>query len=124
MTYTEKLSAIRNGFAPKTTGPKEKKPIAKRSEKMKVEMKKYIPAMKAFLAMPENQFCKIRMKGCKGKAACVHHTAGRDGVKLHDTSDWVPSCLVCNLTVETSDKEAREKGFKKSRHKKILTLIS
>lgn len=100
--------------------PEEKKavkPIPKKSGKMKSEFKKYLPEMKAFLAKPENQECQIKMKGCTRQAVCVHHTAGRTGHKLHDQADWLPSCLNCNLSVETADLEAREKGFKKSRIK-------
>lgn len=100
--------------------PKEKEkptPIAKRSSKMKGEIKKLIPAVKEFLAKPENQECKIKFPGCKVKAVCVHHSAGRIGHKLHDQNDWVSSCAPCNLQVEIDDMKAREKGFKKSKFK-------
>lgn len=96
---------------------KKRVPIAKRSARMKTEFKKYLPAMKEFLNRPENKNCAIKMKGCTGKATVVHHAAGRIGNKLHDQIDWVASCTNCNLRVEISDLEARDKGFKKSRHK-------
>jgi hypothetical protein len=96
---------------------KKPEPIANKSDKMKAEMKKYIPAMKAFLALPENENCKIKMKGCQGKAVCVHHSGGRIGHKLHDQADWIPSCAKCNLTVEEQDLKARELGHKKSKFK-------
>lgn len=115
--YIKRLWEIRNGL----TMPAEKKPpkeIPKRSEKMKVLMTEYKPKVKAFLAKPENRKCKIKMEGCKGKAVTVHHLAGRTGPKLMDESDWMPSCLSCNLAVEVNDRVAREKGMKKSRLKK------
>lgn len=97
----------------------EKKPvpIAKKSDKMKSELKKYIPAAKEFLSLPENEYCKIQLPGCLQIAVCIHHAAGRTGHKLHDQSDWVPSCGPCNLACETKDLEAREKGVKKSKFK-------
>lgn len=114
--YLKQRRAISQGLAK----PVEKAapvPIAKKSEKMKAEMKKYIPAAKAFLALPENQECKIKMKGCQGKAVCVHHVYGRTGVRLHDKEGWLPSCAKCNLTVEEQDLKARELGHKKSKFK-------
>jgi len=104
-------------------GVKEEKKvyqIPKRSKSLAAEMRKYIPEMKAFLAKPGNEFCKIRMGGCTNKAVCIHHPAGRIGSKLRDQSEWVPSCGSCNLQVEIKDLEAREKGFKKSRLKKEI----
>jgi hypothetical protein len=94
--------------------------IPRRSKSLASEMRKYVPEMKAFLAKPENEFCKIRMKGCTNKAACVHHPEGRIGKKLRDQSKWIPSCGSCNLQVEIKDLEAREKGFKNSRLKKEI----
>jgi hypothetical protein len=94
---------------------KEVKPIAKRSDRMKEEMKLYIPAAKAFLSRPENAYCKIQMKGCLQIAVCIHHQSGRIGAKLHDQEDWVPACGICNSLVEGKDQEARNKGFKKSK---------
>ncbi len=38
MSYTQSLADIRNGFAPKTTGAKPKKPLKKVSDKKKKEM--------------------------------------------------------------------------------------
>lgn len=38
MTYQERLLAIKNGLAPKTTGPKPQKPINKQSDKKKQEI--------------------------------------------------------------------------------------
>lgn len=113
------LRDIKLGLVPKTVKAKKpikpRSPIPKRSIKTKEQYKGYKKQMTAYLAKEENEFCKIRMAGCTGRAQCVHHTAGRIGDKLTDESDWMPSCLSCNLTVEINDKEAREKGFKKSK---------
>lgn len=111
------------GLAP-AKEEKKYKPIPKRSKSLKAEFRKYVPEMKAFLAKPENEFCKIRMEGCTGKAVCVHHPAGRIGKKLRDQSEWMPSCASCNLQVEIKDLEARQKGFKKSRLKRPDILLN
>ncbi len=119
--FTKRLWEIRNGLARTSAEVKKDekkiKPIAPRSEKMKIKMIEYKPKVKAFLLLPENKKCAIKMKGCTGKAVCVHHTAGRTGDKLLDELDWVASCLNCNLAVELNDKDARDSGMKKTRLK-------
>lgn len=120
--FLERQNKMLGLVAPK----EEKKPyqIPKRSKSLKAEFRKYVPEMKAFLAKPENEFCKIRMEGCTGKAVCVHYPAGRIGKKLRDQSEWMPSCASCNLQVEIKDLEARQKGFKKSRLKRPDKFIN
>lgn len=115
--YMTRRFELKNGIR-KPDEKKQPKPIAKRSEKLKEQMKLYKPQVKKFLAKPENRFCKIQMPGCTKKATCVHHAAGRIGEKLMDEKDYIPACIHCNLAVEINDLEAREKGFKKSRHEK------
>lgn len=116
--YMKLRLKIKQGLSPRSA-KKIPQDIKGKSEKMRIELKKYIPAAKEFLARPENKECKIKMPGCSGLAVCVHHSAGRIGIKLHDQADWVPSCANCNLRVEIKDLEARSKGFKKSRLNQI-----
>lgn len=95
---------------------KEQKPLPKRSEKMKQEMKSYKPLVKEYLARPENQNCKANLKGCTGKATVVHHKRGR-GINLKVEKHWLPTCSFCNIEIERLDSVAREKGLKESVHK-------
>lgn len=94
---------------------KKKQPVAKRSAKLKKEMRPYKKEVKAFLSQPGNNVCKIQAKGCTGEATCVHHIEGRTGKKLRDQNGWIPSCGNCNGTVEVNDLQARMDGHKKSR---------
>lgn len=92
------------------------KPIAKRSEKMKENVKALKKEYPLFLARPENKYCQLKMNGCTKVATVVHHTQGREGANLTDQSTWMPSCAHCNIIVEEKDGEARDKGVKKSKH--------
>lgn len=98
---------------------KDKKPIAKKSEKLTEETKKYNKQKADFLARPENQECKIKMEGCTVQATQVHHAAGRSGKQLTNVEDFIPSCTSCNLKVEIKNLEAKELGVKKTRLGKV-----
>lgn len=96
---------------------KPPKPLAKRSEKMKSNMKQLRELYPEFLAQPGNDKCKLNMKGCTKTAVTIHHSKGRVGELLFDQKYWMPSCLWCNIEVENKDAEAREKGLKISKFK-------
>lgn len=54
---------------------------------------------KAFLALPNNQFCKLRLKGCTGLAECPDHiipVTGPDDPRFYDKTNWQASCNHCN----------------------------
>jgi hypothetical protein len=112
--YFTHLQQIKLGHRPRS-GKKLPVEIAKKSAKMQKELQIYLPAVKIFLALPENQFCKIKMDGCRIEATHVHHAAGRLGIKLHDQADWIPTCWPCHRAAERKDKESRRLGFIKSR---------
>lgn len=76
------------------------------------ELKKMYPV---FLAKPDNRYCKVKMKGCTKVATVVHHVRGRIGDQVFEVKDWLPSCPHCNIYLESKDKEARDKGVKKSK---------
>lgn len=99
--------------------PKDKKPIAKKGDKLKEETKEYKKLSTEFLKRSENQECKIKMEGCTGKATQVHHSAGRSGKQLTNVEDFIPSCTNCNLKCEIQTLEAKELGAKKSRLGKV-----
>lgn len=90
------------------------KPIAKKSDKQKEidrELKKLYPV---FLALPENEHCQLKLKGCLGKANVVHHVRSRIGQQVFETKDWLSSCSFCNNALE-NDPDAYKKGLKKSK---------
>lgn len=109
--YLSYRLGLKNGTQSKPE--KVSKPIPKRSEKMKGEMKKYKPAMIDFLK--KNKLCKLKFDGCQVFANCVHHVRGRIGKQLHKQEDWLPSCGWCNGVAEIRSQEAKDKGVVKSR---------
>lgn len=110
---------IQHGRIYGTTTFDKAKPIAKRSDKMKVAIGELKKLAQVYLAKHPN--CELKLKGCTGKATCVHHTRGREGKQLLNIEDFMASCSSCNLRAETHDGEARAKGVKKSKHVKNQT---
>lgn len=110
-------------FHKKLYGSKEIKampePIAKRSEALTEKFKGYKKQLAAYLAKPENKYCKIDSPVCTKIATAVHHVAGRTGPKLKDEKDWMACCAACNGWVEENDAEARQMGAKKTRLTKV-----
>lgn len=130
--YLQRRLDLKNGVREKDP-PKEKKPIARQSEKAKVanngrptampkrseKMKGIISALKPLYDkfLSTRPICEIRSSDCTGQATVVHHTEGRGVNQILDNSKWKASCTACNLWVETHHAEAEDKGLKKSRHK-------
>lgn len=73
------------------------KPIAKVSEKRKIENREYTIKRLQFLAQPENQRCFI--EGCGRKATTIEHRAGR-GINFLNVETWAGCCLDHNLELE------------------------
>lgn len=99
---------------------KKRTPINKKSKKQSAREREYLRIRKLWFKNPENQKCKIRMtKKCiedQQPASDVHHSAGRIGNNLLDTSTWVPGCRLCHRYAEEHSKEAYDKGVSRSRH--------
>lgn len=95
---------------------KEKKVyrIPKKSDKKKEIDKELSKMYPVFLSEPGNEYCRIKLKGCLGKATTVHHERGRIGDQVFEVKDWVPSCIWCNISLE-NDPDAYKKGLKKSK---------
>lgn len=112
--YLRQRRALKNGTAMKDP-PKEQKPIAKKSVKMKAEDKEYRKAVALYLANPENKYCNIQIdESCTNVATCVNHTRRRGANKMNEM-DWEPSCSHCNGEIENKDAWARENGHLKSK---------
>ncbi len=95
---------------------KQKKPIAKKSEK-KIEIDKQLK--KSYpIYLKENPVCKIQSPACTQKATCVNHTQGRGVNEILNQSTWEPSCVPCNHWVEENHALAEAGGHKISRHQK------
>lgn len=59
--------------------------------------------------------CHARLPGCTYDTTDVHHMAGKIGAALLEVKDWLPVCRSCHQWIELNPKEAKEKGFSKSR---------
>lgn len=70
-------------------------------------------ASKAFLARPENQFCKLRLPGCTDFADTTDHIDPVDGAndpKFWDRDNWQASCAHCNRL--KGHRNIKGEGFK------------
>lgn len=117
---SDEYIAFRRGLKNGTVTPEPKKkpePPAKRSEKMKEEMKLYKPQVKEYLARPENEYCKIKSPVCTGKATCVNHKKRR-GSNLRNEKFFQASCAPCNNYLESNTQWAMDNGHLISVHKK------
>lgn len=85
---------------------KQRKPIAKVSEKRKGQNAEYWIKRKAFLALPENQICFIN--GCEAKANTIEHRRGRIGTNYLDETTWAPCCLKHNLELENNPELSKQ----------------
>jgi hypothetical protein len=97
---------------------KEKKAIVKKSSKQKDIDKELKHLYPPFLALPENEYCKIRSPQCAGKATVVHHSMGRGKHHVLDVSTFIACCPACNLWCETNHADAVKLRFKISPHTK------
>jgi hypothetical protein len=93
------------------------KPIAKVSDKRKIENLKYTAQRIVFLGKKENKVCFI--DGCKKEATTIEHSAGRIGfyddwardnnVSLYlDQRFWKPCCNAHNLELENNPELSKE----------------
>ena len=103
---------IRSGVTVKTI-----KPIAKFSDKRKVENLKYLAQRIVYLGKKENKICFI--DECRKEATTIEHSAGRIGfyddwardnnVSLYlDQRFWKPCCHAHNLELENNPELSKE----------------
>ena len=98
MAYVKfKAGKFKSDPKPPPTPKKAKKPIKKVSEKRKNENKEYSALRQGYLL--RNPLCEVRLKGCLGRAAEIHHDSGR-GIRLNDVSTFVAICRNCHNIVE------------------------
>jgi len=110
----QKLGIVTKETVKEIVKPVKKKPIPKRSKKMKKEMELYLKEKADFLN-PGDQ-CELNTDVCRGEATVIHHTRGKIGKLLRDQRYWKKSCVHCNNRVEEKDALARAKGLKLSKH--------
>ena len=93
------------------------KPIAKKSEKMKVEDKLQAKFNKMFLAKPENKYCAIQIdENCTRTATTVNHKKRRGKDNKRNELNCEPSCSYCNIKIEEKDGWARDNGHLQSKY--------
>lgn len=100
-----------------TTTMAKPESVKKISDKMKLTKQELRKRVAAFLARPENKYCKIKFPGCTKIATVVNHTNGRHGNILNE-DDFEASCENCNGRIESDHSEAAAEGHKKQRHNK------
>lgn len=90
---------------------KQRKKIAKFSEKMKGQLNTYKELRKEYLST--HPYCFANLPGCTKKATTVHHLGGR-GTKLNAVDTFMALCLNCHQVVhqKLSARKARELGLK------------
>lgn len=93
---------------------KEVKPLAKRSEKMKVEMKDYKKIVVEMLT--ESNRCELSTPVCVQIANGLHHKKRR-GANLLNKKYLMRACNPCNTYVEQFPLYAIEKELSVSVHK-------
>lgn len=113
---TDREEAKKEKAKAKAREPKFSKPMPHRTEKMKGIISALRPLYDKFLKNKTE--CEIKSPACTGQVTEVHHTKGRGVKVILDDTYWKACCNACNLYVERKDAEAREKGFKISRHAK------
>lgn len=92
--YLKQRRAIMMGLQPKA-GKKEPVPIAKQSEKRKIDHKQYRKIVKEMLL--ENPNCEIKEQGCQGKASGLHHQKKRTPATYLDKKFLKRSCGNCKI---------------------------
>lgn len=93
--------------------PKEKKAIAKVSEKRKVEGREYRKIVKEMLA--ENKFCQVNSPVCTKIAQGLDHIQKRTPANYLDRANLQRSCNACNQYKEEHPEWAEENGKSKSK---------
>lgn len=84
------------------------------STKRKVEQKQY--SIERYIFLTENEICQAGIKYvCTGASTDVHHMKGREGDLYLDKDNWLAVCRSCHQYIELHPKEAKERGFSKSR---------
>jgi hypothetical protein len=86
-----------------------------KSKKQEAREREYSKLRKEYLE--DKQFCRAKIPGkCTIKGTDIHHTRGRVGANLLDTSTWMLVCRSCHRAIEDMPHEvAVELGFKKNR---------
>lgn len=87
------------------TSLKRKTPLRRTSTLRRTQLRKYSELRLAFLR--RHVACWI----CGELATEVHHTAGRNGVRLCDFDHCMAVCFLCHKKIHDNPKWARENGF-------------
>jgi hypothetical protein len=97
----------------KVSKPLQRKPINKKSKKMRILDQAYTKLRRPF--MEANPMCQAALPCCNGNSTDVHHKKGRNKYYLA-VSTWLSVCRQCHTYIEEHPKEARELGFSETKH--------
>lgn len=95
---------------------RQSKPIAKKSKRATKAAPGYRKFVAAYLARPENAYCKIQAPGCQMVATCINHKKRRYKATKMNEKYIEPTCSSCNTYIENNDAWARENGHLESIH--------
>lgn len=91
-------------------------PIAKQSEKRKVEQRVYVKIVKEKISKDDR--CKIKSPVCTGKAQGMNHKQKRSPKNFLVEKNLDRCCNACNTYIEQHPKWAAANGFTVSKFKK------
>ena len=92
------------------------KPISRQSEKMKIEVKKYLKIRVDYINKHSKcEVCK------KASSTDVHHKKGKIGKLLTDSRYFLAVCRPCHQIIEMNPDWAKEMGYSLSRLKTETT---
>lgn len=114
---TDMVCSFKCGEIYKQNHIKQNTPVKKVSETRKVENTKYAKLRKAFLALPENKYCKISKElfGTNTLATEIHHTySGKDRQKYYlNISTWIAVSRRAHNWIHNNPKESYKRGWLK-----------
>lgn len=100
---------------------KKTKPIAKKSDKRKVEDKELKKITK--LMLEENDKCEMNLPGCTGTAIELHHMKKRSPATITDKLYLKRSCRSCNSYAEQFPLQAIDLGASFSKFTKDILPV-
>ena len=117
MNYLEERRLQKLGIKPTAQQERaeaKKKPIAKVSNKRKVEDKEYKEVSKRYLA--KNVGCEAHIStGCTGLSVDIHHKRKRNSKDDRiNEANFLAVCRPCHLWIEAHPKQAKELGLSES----------
>jgi len=88
--------------------------VKKVSDKRKVINEEYFKLVEQFKI--DNPYCEAKINNfCTQNTEDPHHSRGRRGAYLMDTSTWIPVCRSCHRYIEDHPLDSQKRGLSFSR---------